>query len=187
MGRPSSYDDRWEFYCHLAYTTCAETGATGHQLAKIMGISVSCYDRWHLNYPEFNRSIRLGRQKWDTENIQKSLRIKALGREYTEVEYKHIPIKDENGRIIDTQKIPVKETTKLISPDTGACIFWLCNRNPKEWKRNLDIKLNGRVDHRHAHIHKLDLAQLKNNEVKILQKLLVKDIPEENPFLPKNI
>lgn len=127
MGRPSKY--RPEF-AGQAKSLC-RLGATEDQLADAFGVSVRTVERWKVQEPEFCRALKVGKKAAD-EAVEKSLYRRALGYETDETDI----------RVVGTKlvKTPIR---KHYPPDTTACIFWLKNRQPKEWRDRLQHELTG--------------------------------------------
>src|SRR4030066_156100 len=67
--------------------------------------------------------------------------------EYTETTQKQL--KNKEGEI-STEILVAK---KRMAPDTGACIFWLVNRNPDRWKHVQRTIIQGDTKNPVNHIH----------------------------------
>lgn len=63
-------------------------------------------------------------------------------------------------------------TVKYVPPDIGALCFWLCNREPDDWKNVQRQIVEGKVDHQHQHL--LDLTRLKREELEQLRDIVAK-------------
>lgn len=100
----------------------AEKGLTDLEIAKIWGVSIATITNWKKKYPEFLASLKKGKLVSD-ENVVVSLYQRATGYSHPE-EY----IAHHLGKILRAQ------TIKHYPPDVTACIFWLCNRKPDDWK-----------------------------------------------------
>ena len=107
----------------------AEEGLIGKQIANNIGINHTTLYDWMLRFPELAETIRNGRKVMD-EQVENSLLKRALGYQYEEVTLG----KDHEGEMI-----VVKKVLKTQAPDVTAQIFWLKNRNPKEWRDKVDI------------------------------------------------
>lgn len=106
----------------------AEKGLTDEQLAAVLGISRETVDSYKKGWPEFSDTLKKARTLSDGK-VVKSLYKRALGYEYDEVTVEGVLIGDKE--INRTKK---KTTTKEVVPDVTACIFWLKNRIPAEWR-----------------------------------------------------
>ena len=124
-GRPTDYKVE---YNEQAFKLCL-LGATDAEIADFFGVEESTVNNWKIKHPKFLESLKNGKIKADAE-VAESLRKRANGYKYTEKTF-------ENGEL-------TKETEKEVSPDTGACMAWLKNRQPKKWrdKQDLDIVSN---------------------------------------------
>lgn len=128
VGRPTKYKPE---YVKQAYNLCL-LGATNEQLAAAFDVTTTTIDNWISGIPEFLGAIKAGREEADAK-VVKSLYQRAKGYSHPDV---HIAV--SQGDVIKT------EITKHYAPDTTACIFWLKNRRPKEWRDKQDIEHTGR-------------------------------------------
>lgn len=102
-------------------------GATELEVADFFGICVATIDNYKNQHPEFLEALKDGKAMSDAQ-VEKSLFKRATG--YSHPEEK---VFCSEGQIIK------ENTVKYYPPDTTACIFWLKNRRPKEWREKLDI------------------------------------------------
>ena len=122
LGRPSPYKTE---YGHIAKVLCQQ-GATDEVLAEAFKVSKRTIHAWKKKHPDdFLHPVKMGKEVAD-DIIRSSLFHRAKG-------YSHVDTKFASfeGVITDSE-----EYTKHYPPDTGACIFWLSNRDPDNWKRN---------------------------------------------------
>jgi DNA-binding XRE family transcriptional regulator len=126
-GRPSVYKSE---YVQQAYLYC-KLGAIDEQLAEFFDVSVQTINNWKKEHYEFNLALKAGKRIADLEVVE-ALYKKATGYEHPDVD-----IKMYEGQIIQTPLI------KRYPPDTTAAIFWLKNRQPKQWRDKQDIDHNG--------------------------------------------
>ena len=120
-GRPTKYSDR---YPAMAFMACAEMGATNRQLARLFGVGSSTLDRWIARHAEFRGAIKRGKAQFDTEVVERALLRRACGYGYAERTKRY-------GEL-------VREVHKEVPPDVKAAIFWLINRAPGHWRRNVE-------------------------------------------------
>lgn len=113
-GRPSKYNA--EIHPQAA-KTFYELGATDKKLAEAFGISEVTLNAWKKKYPEFLKSLKEGKEKAD-ERVIAALYMKATG-------YPDMRVKSKDGK---------EEIIHYKPPDTTACIFWLKNRKPEDWR-----------------------------------------------------
>lgn len=118
MGRKSPYKLE---YANEARSLC-EAGATDQDLAEHFGVCRRTITSWISSRPEFANAVRAGKEPAD-ERVLRSLYHRALGYSHPDVDIRVI-----DGKIVQT------EITKYCPPDTTACIFWLKNRRPAEWR-----------------------------------------------------
>jgi len=128
-GRPSSYKPE---YAAQALSLC-RLGATIKDLADSFHVSESTVDKWRVDYPEFSRALKEGREESDAK-VADRLFSRAMGYSHPDV---HIAV--HQGTVIKT------EITKHYPPDTVACIFWLKNRQPAKWRDVQKIDHSGAI------------------------------------------
>lgn len=122
-GAPTKYRSQ---FCKPARALC-ERGATDPELANYFGVSLSAINDWKLKHKEFSNATKGGKEKADNE-VEKSLYLRALGYSHPDV---HISAYE--GDITTT------DITKHYPPSELACIFWLKNRKPKEWRDKQEV------------------------------------------------
>lgn len=117
-GPPSSFKPD---YCDLARKFCM-LGATNEDLGRMFDVTRRTIDYWMVDFPDFAASVKAGRAIADA-NVAEKLHARAIG-------YSHpaVRIMKSGGRpltVAYTQHYP---------PDTQACLFWLRNRCPQNWR-----------------------------------------------------
>lgn len=128
-GRPSKF--RSEFIAQ-AEKLC-KLGATDIELADFFDVEVRTLYRWKGENEEFCQALKTGKQVAD-ERVERSLFARANGYEHDEVDIRVV-----DHAIVQT---PIR---KYYPPDTTACIFWLKNRKPAEWRDKVEQELSGAV------------------------------------------
>lgn len=113
-------------YVKQAKKLCA-LGAKDTEIADFFEVTEKTLNNWKNQNPEFLQSLKEGKAEFDNEKVVKSLLHRALG--YSHAEDK---IFNNNGEPL------VVPTTKHYPPDTTACIFWLKNRLPDEWREKVE-------------------------------------------------
>jgi len=117
-GRPKKYDS-----INLEQVEYAGgLGLTDKEISKLLGISEATLNNYKKQYPEFLESLKKGKEIAD-EKVIKSLYRRALG-------YSHPEVHISNYR----GKVTVTDIIKHYPPDVMACVYWLNNRIPTEWK-----------------------------------------------------
>ena len=117
-GRPSVYKPE---YAEAARSLCAR-GAINETLAAQFEVSRSTIDRWIAAIPDFREAVLQGREAADGAVVS------ALFARATGMERKMTRVFCHNG-----QPITVDYTVEL-PPDVRACMFWLRNRQPRQWR-----------------------------------------------------
>jgi hypothetical protein len=125
-GRPTKYKAE---YCAQARKLCVK-GFIDTEIAEFFDISEATLNNWKHAHPEFLESLKDGRVYSD-DKVMNSLYNRALGFDYTET-------KTEDGD--SGKKITV--TTKKQVGDTTAQIFWLKNRQPKDWREKKEVEIS---------------------------------------------
>jgi len=123
VSRPTEYKSK---YCDIAKKMC-QLGAIDKDIAEALGVTEQTINNWKFRHPEFFESLKIGKSEVD-ERVKQSLVHRAMGYTHTEDDIKVV-----NGEIVITQ------TVKHYPPDTTACIFWLKNRMPDEFRVNPDF------------------------------------------------
>ena len=123
MGRPSKYKPE---FCEQARKLCA-LGAKDTEIADFFKVSEATLNNWKNDYPEFLESLKEGKRIFDNETVVNSLLHRAIG--YTAKETK---VFMNNGEPVTV------EVDKHYPPDVTACIFWLKNRLPDEWRDKVE-------------------------------------------------
>jgi len=118
VGRPSLYDPK--HHPKLAFWL-AQAGLTDEQMAEELAVHVDTLYEWRKGHPEFSEALKSGKATPDDE-VEAALLRRAKGFKYV-----------EQG----------KERVAL--PDTTACIFWLKNRRPGEWRDKREHDVTGSV------------------------------------------
>lgn len=122
-GRPSAYKAE---FAGIAYRHCL-LGATDKDLAAAFGVHVDTIDEWKRKQPKFSESLKKGKAEADAV-IAESLFHRAKG-----YSHKAVKIMQHEGEAFD------HEYTEHYPPDTAACIFWLKNRRPDQFRNNPEV------------------------------------------------
>lgn len=121
-GRPSKKDN---INFPQLLKMLASFGLTDKQISKAVGICEKTLNNYKKD-KKIIQSLKKGKEISDKE-VVKSLYKRALGYKYIETH------KNKKGVI----KIIEKE----VSPDVLACIFWLKNRLPNDWRDKREVGL----------------------------------------------
>lgn len=136
MGKPTKYVP--SRYIPLARALAA-AGHLDTETAELMGISTRTLYYWRNKHPEFAEALQAGKEPIDAL-VQDSLLKRALGYESEEQTVVGVPGGD--GKVMPRE---VKKTKRHIPPDVVACIFWLKNRKPEDWRDKQDHNHTGDV------------------------------------------
>lgn len=127
---PRKTDFRPE-YVELA-RNYALLGAIDDQLAAFFGVSDRTIRTWKSKHPEFAAALAEGKSAADAQ-VAASLFHRARGYSHPEVDIRVV-----RGKVVKTP------LTKHYAPDTVACIFWLKNRAPEQWRDKQDHEHTGK-------------------------------------------
>lgn len=130
VGRPAAY--RPEF-AEEAYRRCL-LGATDEDLAQYFGVNSSMLNRWKQSHKEFRESLRNGKDYADSF-VAASLYRRAIG----------YSCQETIAHVIDGQVV-LTEVVRNYPPDTTACIFWLKNRQPRQWRDKVELEADVNVN-----------------------------------------
>jgi hypothetical protein len=105
-----------------AQKLCGILGATDRELAGFFNVALRTIANWQAQHPEFREALEHGKVVADNR-VEKSLYHRAVG--YTFDDVKIFYGKDGVAKVGYRKHVP---------PDTIACIFWLKNRRPEQWR-----------------------------------------------------
>lgn len=114
-----------------------QLGATDRDLADYFEVTTRTIQRWQGQYPDFSAALNRGKEAAD-DRVERSLYSRATGYTF------------DSEKIFNNDGIITRvRTIEHVPPDVTACIFWLKNRRPAEWR--------DKTDHDHQHSHRLSL------------------------------
>jgi len=128
-GRPSKYRDE---FAEQARKLCL-LGATDAELAGFFEVNEDTIHEWKKVHAEFSESIKRGKLQADAE-VADRLYQRAMGFEHDDVH-----VSNYQGEVTLT---PIR---KIHAPDTTAAIFWLKNRQGKQWRDKQEVAHTGNV------------------------------------------
>lgn len=135
-GRPTKYEGA---KTDTQVYKFALLGLTDKEMANLLDIAVSTFQKWKLDYPSFSDSIKDGKDKADAE-VATKLYERAIGAEWEEEQ----AIKVKVGK--DKEEVVIVKVKKKAAPDTGAQGMWLTNRRNQKWKNKQDTTISGDKD-----------------------------------------
>lgn len=124
LGRPTDYRPE---YNNQAYKLCL-LGHIDREMAEFFGVSEATFNIWKKKHSSFMESLRMGKEVADCD-VAESLYHKARGFSHPEEK-----IFCSDGEVI------TYETRKQYPPDTGACMAWLKNRQPRLWREKQELE-----------------------------------------------
>ncbi len=106
----------------------AKFGLDDTQVSQALGICEATLSAYKKRDPEFLASLKQNKELGDSL-VKKSLFRRAVGYDYKE----EFPTKD--GAVL---------CQRVMHPDVTACIFWLKNRQPDEWRDKTENNLTSK-------------------------------------------
>ncbi len=85
-------------------------------------MSVRTINTWKTRHVDFLQAIKAGKTEAD-DRVERALYHRAVG-------YSH----EVEKPMVIGKAVQIVRYTERYPPDTTACIFWLKNRNPEEWR-----------------------------------------------------
>lgn len=111
-------------------------GASMTDLAEAFGIKQQTFYLWRQKHPELQEACEKGKQIVDYQ-VENALLKAALGYKTTTTK---IYLEKKPGRD-GMREVRMEQTTSEVGPNTTACLAWLNNRKPEQWKRNRDNEM----------------------------------------------
>lgn len=139
-GRPSKY----ETINQEQLKKIVLKGFTDEEIADFFNITVQTLNNYKREYPEFFSSLKDWKIEADLK-VEKALYKRALGYKYDEITYEKsktggLGIGITDGEVTDIKNVDTYKTkiiTKEVPSDVTACIFWLKNRQPDQWREKV--------------------------------------------------
>ena len=126
-GRPTTYLPE---NAEIARQACM-IGATNDTLAERFEVCRRTIDNWIATIPEFSAAVRQGREVADVAVVS------ALFARATGMEQKMTKVFCHRGQPVTANYLA------YLPPDVRACIFWLRNRRPDQWRENRPLTAEG--------------------------------------------
>ena len=108
-------------------------GMSMDAIAKALGVTPQSFFVWRKKYKELRDACAKGKQLVDYQ-VENALLKAALGykTEVVKTITSALPNKDGN------RSVKVERTVTETGPNVTACLAWLNNRKPEQWRRNRD-------------------------------------------------
>lgn len=129
MARPTVF--KQEYITQVQKLT--KLGATDKDLAEFFNVTEQTINNWKTKHPEFFESLNAGKEVADAK-VEKALFERATGYETK-----------ESKVVFEDGKADYIELPKYYPPDTTACIFWLKNRRPEQWREKQEVEHSGTI------------------------------------------
>lgn len=135
----------------------AEAGHTEEFIRAFYKISRRKWYALKQSDPAFVAEFKKWKERAD-EKVEKALYERAIGYSHPDLVVKV----DKDGCV---HKVP---TWKHYPPDPTACVFWLKNRRPKDWRDKVEHDVSGEIAHNHT-------VKVNPEETKARLNLLVEE------------
>lgn len=156
LGKPPGHLSKYKPEYISTGRMLAEAGATNHEIADYLKISISTFTGWMLRYPDFAEAVRTGKFAAD-DRMEASLYHRGLGQVVTKKDIRTIKERDKAGHVVE--RVVVTEYEEQLPSDTASMIFWLKNRRSNDWKER--------------HEHRVDLGSLTDEQLEQRFKRIV--------------
>lgn len=137
-GRPSKYNVEYE---KIAYRLSL-LGLTDMQIAETLNVTEQTLNNWKRQHPQFFESLKKGKAPADAK-VAESLLSRALGGKVVlqrPFKVKRVEYNERGQRIAEFEEIQYADYEENIPPDTGACCYWLNNRQSSLWRNKPEEK-----------------------------------------------
>lgn len=124
-GRPTKFSPEKQRQVLLLI----QEGWLDAKICNLVGVSNVTLCAWKNKNPDFLKAIKKGKQEVD-KPVKVAIQESATG--YYRKSEETI-FRDEDGNITGSV-----EKSRYYPPDPTLAIFYICNRDPDNWKRNLD-------------------------------------------------
>lgn len=132
-GRPTKYDPK----LHVTLARgLARSGMTAAEIAAEMGIAERTLYKWRGEHEEFMQALNEGRELADYV-VEDALFQQAKGYRVKEVRKERTPSGERRVELV-----------REVPPDTTACIYWLKNRKPEQWRDRREVDVTADSDAR---------------------------------------
>ncbi|MDZ4179770.1 MAG: hypothetical protein U1E29_11170 [Coriobacteriia bacterium] len=159
MARPSKYDP---LITPVLARALAREGYTDEEIAARLDppVSVATLSRWKNEHLEFREALNDGKAIVDAR-VEDSLLQRAVG--FTCTDTRLEAKADEFGRPQKGGR--VIKTTRHLPPDVTACIYWLKNRKPGQWRDRHDLLPEANKEALQAWLHSVKLTDAELTEM----------------------
>ena len=136
-----------------AYELAAK-GLYDYQISKALGLNKDTYYNYINTHKEFSDAVKEGRNS-AINVIENALFKRAKGYSVTEI----TEVNGENGKGTYSEK---RKIVKHIASDPTSMIFFLKNKDPKNWNDKQQVEHSGEIN------HSTGLEQLTNEQLQEL-------------------
>ena len=136
-GRPTLYRGT---YPEITLNYLSTHGGGIKEVAALLRVHRDTVYEWMDLYPDFSDAVNKGRETWDNVQVKNALLQSALGGRYRTIKLK--PTKKSRktlGYIKESECEVEYIVITEVPPNPGACMNWLTNRDPENFKNRRDL------------------------------------------------
>lgn len=122
----------------------AGEGKTNKEIAAGLKIDIKTLYKWQVLHPEFKQAIRAGKDKFDSEVVEKAMLEDAQGHNYEEVTRERVTLKDDEGNVYQTPGLVETKRVQKWERNFQAQKFWLMNRAPERWRDKQEVEFTSK-------------------------------------------
>lgn len=131
-GRSLTLDDLLTEEGLLLVECLVRDGMTLQDVARTLGITNQTFFTWRQKYPQLEEACKKGKDLVDYK-VENALLKAALGYTKTKSTVYIGATKANRNREVGGETV-----TEEVGPSVTACLAWLNNRKPEQWRRNRD-------------------------------------------------
>ncbi len=153
-GQPTKYRPE---YCDKLIDHMKEGGKFGTFCA-VIGVADTTVDKWVHDYEEFSatkrEAVKLAELWWERLGRRIANGTGPIMLKKRVIKKKTVPVMDKKGNVTMVAEENITESYGPQTGNTGAWVFNMINRFPKEWKQRLaiggteggDIPIKGKIN-----------------------------------------
>lgn len=164
IGRPTKFRPEMVIQAEKL----VKLGATDEQLADFFEVNPDTIHEWKKVHADFSESLKQAKAELDSK-VEQSLYRRAVGYEHEDTYFSTY-----EGEVTATP------TIKRYPPSEVACIFWLKNRKPSEWRDVQRLEHGGSINFtaETMSVEDLRLEMIKRGELSVDGRLLTNGLSQ---------
>lgn len=118
----------------------ASYGLNNTQICEVFDISRMTLDRYCKANKSINEALKKGKAVAD-KKVLDSFFKRCIGFKTVETTYSRKKTGVDKNKNAKYEMVETRKVEKEFAPDAQACIFWLTNRMPEDWKHRVAEKV----------------------------------------------